>query len=533
MVLLLVSPSCKKILDEEVISGVTEQYLNTKPGFESAVKASYSGLRIFFASGEMGMTLTEFGTDMYTHGADGDFKHYDLYDTKLNSRDAMVRDLWNNFYTTINTCNIVIDRAASVPGIDDATKNKSIGEARWLRAQYYFILVQTFGPIHLALKENSEITTEAKRSSVKEVYDAIVADLEFAIANLPVTQADYGRATKPAAENLLAKVLLTRAYIPEAAQPTDFARAAELGKNVINNYNFRLLDDFADIFKQGAGEVNAEVIWAVQYTTDKLNDGNGNRMHPYYVMQYDILPGMVRDLENGKCFKRLRPTNFALANFGDRTVDSRYNKSFKVAWISNNAANIPKDAAGKPKFAVGDTAIWLPGKNLAPEEVAKKPYLVILPKDYTETKYPSLIKFMDKTRSAVNDDVGSRDYLAYRLADTYLMVAEAYIGAGNLAEATTYINKVRERAAYPGKKALMDLTPDKLNIDTLLNERGRELSGELCRWFDLNRTGKLVERVKLYNDEGKKNIQPFHVLRPIPQDQIDRTTNNFGQNTGY
>ncbi|MGD2033435.1 MAG: RagB/SusD family nutrient uptake outer membrane protein, partial [Bacteroidales bacterium] len=65
------------------------------------------------------------------------------------------------------------------------------------------------------------------------------------------------------------------------------------------------------------------------------------------------------------------------------------------------------------------------------------------------------------------------------------------------------------------------------------DERARELTGESMRWFDLARTGKLPERVKSYNTDGGLNIQPFHVLRPIPQSQIDRCTNEYPQNEGY
>jgi hypothetical protein len=99
-----------------------------------------------------------------------------------------------------------------------------------------------------------------------------------------------------------------------------------------------------------------------------------------------------------------------------------------------------------------------------------------------------------------------------------------------------YINAIRERAAYPsGNAAAMDITVDKLSLDFILDERSRELCGELVRWLDLARTGKLLERVKLHNTDGKSNIKPFHVLRPIPQTQIDATITGtpYPQNPGW
>ncbi len=86
-----------------------------------------------------------------------------------------------------------------------------------------------------------------------------------------------------------------------------------------------------------------------------------------------------------------------------------------------------------------------------------------------------------------------------------------------------------QNAAY---KAAMTISPDRVSIDFILDERGRELLGEQFRWFDLVRTGKLIERVKKWNPDAQA-VKEHHVLRPIPQDQIDRTTNTFAQNTGY
>ncbi|WP_018615916.1 RagB/SusD family nutrient uptake outer membrane protein [Segetibacter koreensis] len=529
--------SCRKMLDEKIVSGITDGYLDTKPGFYGGLNAAYSDCRNFYGS-EKGLEMTELGTDIFTNASDGDFKYFNLYNSQLDPNELWITSLWNNSYHTINTINAVLRHADAVPDLTPEEKTKALAEARWLRAYNYFILVQTYGPVVLTLQETTSISYEATRAPIKDVYASIVEDLDFAITNLPAEQSDYGRATKPAAEHLLAKVLLTRAYT-DAAEPDDFSHAATLAENVINNYNFKLLDNFADVFQQGEGEKNSEVIWSVQYTDNKLNSVNndqtaidwgfetGNSLHLFFVMQYDILPGMKRDVANGRPYRELRPTMFGLDNFYNRSIDSRYDKSFQTVWYCNNEESIPKDADGNPKFNLGDTAVWMPGTEL---NVTKR-YMVVKPSQYTETLFPVLTKFLDKNRPTRTETSGSRDYIAFRLADTYLTASEALLGAGRPDEALQKLNKVRERAAYPGLESQMDY--DKINIDTILNERGRELAGESMRFFDLTRTGRLVERVRKYNPQAAPLIQDYHVLRPIPQSQINLTSTPFEQNPGY
>jgi hypothetical protein len=531
--ILIMSQACSEILEEEVISGVPIDYINTPTGFEDGVKAVYSSLRNFYAT-ERGMSLTVFGTDTYTMGSDGSFKFVNQYTSQLDPRTSLLTEVWNEFYRAINTANAVIARADAVPGLDPARKAIRVAETKFLRAHYYFVLVQMFGPVHLTLTENTGIVTEAKRSPVPEIYAAILKDLQEALPALEAKPVDWGRASKGAAEHLLAKVYLTKAT-SEAAQPDDYAKAAEHAKNAISKYGYRLLTDFARVFDQGAGEINDEVIFSVQYTNDPLTNGGGNNAHVFFLMEYDVQPGMQRDVQNGRPFKRFLPTKYTLGLW-DRTVDSRYEKSFKTVFLANNERTIPKDAAGKPKYVLGDTAIWLPGYELTAAEIAAKRYQVIPPSKYTPKLYPSLTKFLDPLRPDRTTFEGSRDFLAFRLAETYLIAAEALFYTGKADESVTFINAVRRRAAYPGKESAMEITADKINLDFILDERGRELSGEQDRWFDLKRTKTLVDRVKKHNPDAAANIKDFHVLRPIPQDQIDRTAGGasaFPQNPGY
>lgn len=541
--------SCKRMLDEEIRSQVSDEYLSTPEGFEDGVRAAYSTLRTFHAN-EMAMTLTVFGTDTYTMGSDGSYKFINEYTSQFDPRVDFVANLWNHLYIGINTCNTVIDRAGDIEELTEEHRNARIGELMFLRAYYYFTLVQQFGAVHLTTTGTTEVITEASRTPIAEIYQVIEEDLRAAIANLPDTQTDYGRATKPAAEHLLARVLLTRAS-SDAAQDSDYAEAATLAELVINNYNFRLLDDFASVFEQGSGERNEEVIWAVQYTRNAITngvnadaDGTGNAAHRYFLMEYDILPGMNRNVRDGQPWKRFMPTNYTLnVLFEDRINDTRYKKSFQDVFYCSRPGTYNVNNR-EVTYQLGDTAIWLPGYQLDPEVRASKNFLVIEPSNYTQRLYPTLTKFLDPERPDMNYEQGSRDFLAFRLAETCLIAAEAFMYSGNMDKAVEYINMVRARAAYNGldesedetHRQAMLIDASQLTIDFILEERGRELLGEQLRWYDLVRTHQLVSRVQQHNPDGGNNIQEHHVLRPIPQDQIDRTEggiSSFPQNPGY
>lgn len=523
--------SCDEYLEEQVISDVSaNEYYNDEQGFEDGVKAVYSFLK-FITANERGMTLHNFGTDAFTNGADGSHKGINVYDSRLNQFDeGYFREQWNELYRAINQANAMIDRSAGID-IPADVLNERLAEVRFLRAFYYFELVRMYGDVHLTLEETIGVQTEATRTPAAEIYSqAIIPDLEFAISVLPEEQGEYGRATKPAAEFLLSKVFLTRGQT-EFAQPGDVSQAQSLMEGVINNYGFALLENWGDVFDQD-NQRNSEVIWAMQNTEDPILNGNqGNRAHLYYLMEYDKLPGMTRDVANGRPWKRFKPTDWLLGLW-DRDIDLRYEVGFKHVWFTNNPGTYNINGRDV-ELALGDTAVYLPGFEVTDEFRASKPYSIFTPSEYTERVYATLNKFIDPRRPDRQHTQGSRDWMFMRLADSYLIVAEAAFLQGDLQTAADALNMVRVRAAREGSEDAMLITAADVDLDFILDERARELAGERHRWFDLVRTGKLVERVRLHNEQGGPNIQDFHVLRPIPQDQIDKTTSDFPQNPGY
>jgi starch-binding outer membrane protein, SusD/RagB family len=531
--------SCQDALQEDVISQIGSEYLNSPKGLDDAVNAAYSSMRAWYGT-ERGNNFTEFGTDVYTNGSDGSWKFMNTYSTEFDSQNGHVRELWDEFYRGINTCNAVIERAPGITGVTDAVKAQRVAEAKFIRAHHYFILVQLFGPVELRLTETVIPTREVKRNTEAEIYSAIIQDLTEAIPALEARRAStqFGRATRGAAEHLLGRVYVTKGT-SSAKAADDYAKAEPLFRNVITNYGLRLLPDFASVHAFG-NEMNEEVIWSVQYTRSQLTNGGGNNAHVFFLMEYDTQAGMRRDTENGRPFRRYMPTTYALETvFGERTNDSRYKKSFIDTYRSNRPGtfNTAFDRS-KPTvtFALGDTTIFLPGFEMPLAERARRRYQVLTPSMYRENLFPALRKHMDPGRADLTQFEGGRDYIAMRLADTYLLLAEAQFRQGKIAEATTTINFVRRRAAFPGREAAMEITPAQFTFDFLMEERARELMGEQTRWLDLKRWGNLVERVRRFNPQGAPNIKDFHALRPIPQNQIDRAEggpSGFPQNPGY
>lgn len=527
---------CSKKLDEVPVSDLTPVFFTTQQGFQAGLDAAYAGFRTIYGPDSY-FEMTVAGTDEFQAGIDGTSSLV-RYSSGYQTTDGTVSGIWKSCYTYINTCNGLVDNAPALAGISAATKTEMVAEAKFLRANYYFILVQNWGDVTLNTHFQGTPTLSATRAKMADVYAFIIQDLKDAIAGLPASPQTSGilpgKATAIAAMHVLAKVYLTRGYTV-AKQTDDFKNAAATAVSIIKTAapagGVKLLPDFGKVYAEG-NEANTEVLWSIQHTPSLAYNGSpkqdnrspDNLYVHLFVSRYELQPGMQRNVNDGRPYARVMPTRWLTDTaFKDKTNDTRYFKSFQSVWIADNAATIPKDANGKPKFTVGDTAIWMPGVELTAAQIAKYRYQVLPPSKYVKALYPTMIKYFDDKRTDQNAP-SIRPIIIYRLAETYLIAAEALIMDNRAGEAVPYVNAIRERAAYPtGNAAAMDVSLSDMNINFILDERSRELCGELSRWQDLVRTGTLVQRVKLHNVDAGPNIQPFDAIRPIPQSQIDAT----------
>jgi hypothetical protein len=524
--------SCKKALEENNPSGITAESVFTTPaGFETLVSAAYSYQRWWYGK-EEGVSLSEMGTDLWMSGA-GDVTTDLTQYINLQATNTAITTEWQQLYAAINLCNAGINKIGGA-GLSAAVRPVREAELKFLRAFYYWHITETWGGVHFSLHETQAAITTANKTPVETFNKQIIDDLLFAVANLPASTSDYGRVTKPAAQAFLARMYLTQ---------KKNAEAKDMALSVINGgYGFTLLPAYADLWKM-ANLKNKEVIYAVNYSVNlSLNDlldpilnplghsRGSNNMHMLYAMKYDDQAGMLRDIANGRPFNRYMPTRFLLDLYTDN--DSRYEGSFQTVWYANG----PTRPAG---MKLGDTAIFATKKVFAP---TGKSYKIFdrnavynsngAVKD--QLHYISLNKFADPSRTSINEAQSARDVFVIRFSEMYLIAAEAELNLGNTGAAATYLNVVRTRAAKAGKVADMQVTADQVTLDFILDERAREFAGEQIRWFDLKRSGKLLERVKAYNPNAA-GIQDFNLVRPIPRSQIDAVTNpaEFKQNPGY
>ncbi|RRN77452.1 RagB/SusD family nutrient uptake outer membrane protein, partial [Pseudoxanthomonas sp. SGD-10] len=534
------------------------------------------------------------------------------------------RDIWDNMYGNINTANIVIENVPLYYG-EGPNKDIRLGEAHFMRAFDYFKLVQQYGGVPLKLKQSTVPEYEFTRSSEADVYNQIIEDFTKAYELLPPDPAQRGRITKYAAAHFLAKVYLFRASElynswNSATKTSDLENAVRFADIVINSGKHQLADDYRELWHfttvDGPNEALSEVILAAQFSNNETTKGRyGNQVHLYYPSVYQNIPGMVRDIPGGREFQRMRSTDYALDVF-DRVNDSRFWKSFKTEYLCNNPNGAPKWEApyapagqvGQPKFTGGQVSIRYIVNNAGDNRYTAESIKYLAPHyyvryfdgqtqnmtgnhgNYTVSQYVALSKFADGSRINVASQFGQRDGIIARLAETYLIAAEALGRLNRYAEALPYINAVRERAEYkngedrsfhsdggvayknnsavpatalvsysdrntyfesnniPVTTASTSLTLNSVDdifnstrdfydllgattqedkfLNFILNERSRELMGELMRWPDLARTKKLIQRIRTFNVDANAAQENKHYYRPIPQSFLESIRSN-------
>lgn len=440
-------------------------------------------------------------------------------------------------YTTINAANTIINQAASRTDVDwtggenspEESKIGVIAEARAVRAWAYRHLTYGWGDVPLTLNESigSLIKTDWERSPADQVRKQIISDLLFAEKHVPVEPIVRGKISKGAVQHYLSEMYLV-VNKPDSA--------LYWANQVINNPAYKLVTSrygvqkdqpgvaFMDMFLDGNSnreEGNTEALWVWEFAYG-ISGGGVNIMRRWHMSQYDLINiGGVRPLKltyerGGRGVSRITITKWAIDNyepFDDRASNFAIRKYFI---LKDAAGNAPAPADLLPAgYQYGDTIKLNWSQPLTPAYSSK-----------TDWPYSRKFDGTDPANPGAGQSFNDQVYL--RLGETYLLKAEALLKLNQPALAADAINILRTRA-----KATPVLAAD-IDLDFILDERSRELLFEEHRRYTLIRTGKLLERARLYNLNGGQVMAERDVLYPIPQIVIDANlTKPMAQNPGW
>lgn len=534
--MLVFAGSCD--LEEYNPSGITAEAIwSTPEGMESLIASAYKWQQKMYAS-EYGFTLYETGTDLWDCPG---WTQITQYNGLQPYDDSGAGAVWEYVYEGLNMANIGIDfiENGKVDFNDPVKEANYLAEFKFLRAWYHWHIVEQWGPVVMNTEPTNEVKLTAVRSSVEDFYEVIISDLQFATENAAMNEAQPGRVTKKAAYGLLARAALTGANHVEAKRDEYLAIAKNAADELINNqaaYGVELYDNYEDIWNEDNNKANKEALYRITFSTLENNvERYGNRWWQYFKFNYmKVNAYLIMSYEYGyKDGDKWGDPSFtyptkALFDLFDESIDGRYEGSFRTVWKRNKYTDITKPATG-------DTALYVSITDKPKPSNKSYSYFNIddiYNEDGTIIRYnipfPALKKFDAPSYNGyyAKNRYGLLDQIRIRLSEMYLIAAEVEMMRGNNAGAADYINVIRTRAAKPGKEAEMQVSAGDIDIDFILAERAREFCGEGLRWFDLKRTGKLVEYVREYNKGGAaENIQNYHIVRPVPSEELDALLN--------
>jgi len=466
--------------------------------------------------------------------------------------------LWTESYQIIYDANVIINRSESDNSeLSDSEKALIQAEARFFRGYFYKCLANIFGGVPLVLEEIETPRRDYVRATREQVYEQCVEDLKFAAENLPDIDevTDESRINKLAANHVLAEVYVSlgnwQDAITEASKVIDHSATAliterfgDSDEKLFNDPDFDG-DVYWDLFRNGnqdrsAG--NTESLWVLQFyynEGDRNGDlGGGGRVD--YTLSRMVAPDLTKAYilqSNGSSSGILKQANTYYNHRGQgyhRPSSYFLYRLFGSQDLRNSKCNVIRDyPVLNPNNEYNGK--WLVADNL--------PLIVNNITDTARFCFPTIGKVVtpgkdpDEYIDKSSDVEGSllydarrvwRKHYQIRLAETYLLRAEAYLGAGNTTMAAQDINVVRRRSEAP------DVSAGDVDIDYILDERLRELYYEELRVLTLGRLSKIVDRTRRLNPVIGATVEDHQNLWAIPNSEIIKNTEgDLEQNPGY
>lgn len=501
LILLLISgSSCKKTLDLKPTDSLTsEAYFKTESQLTSAIAGVYDILQ--FYGGTQLSTFFYDADEGFSRGAAAGTRANDL-----TPSDGNVSSTWTTFYVGINRANVLLANLDNNPGINQSFRDRIRGEALFLRAYYYFMLVQTYGGVPLVLEPVASANVpDIPRASDKNTYEQILKDMKAAEVLVPsITTLGFGgRISQSAVRGMLARVCLHMAGSP-VKDNSKYAEARDWTKKIMDDGAHSLNPDYYQVFINYAQDKYdiKESIWEVEFW--------GNNLDAY------TETGWVGYVNGPACTNTLTGLGF-----GGNLVTANYYFKFNAAdlrrdWAIANFTYNPTGPAGSKTPITTATAASIYSRY---EGKFRREYEVL-------------------SRNGTNTP---ENFPLLRYSDVLLMFAEAEneVNNGPTLAAYTAINLVKKRGfgkLLPGATNLNQFDVSNLNHDSFLqeiiNERSRELGYELLRKFDLIRWGIYVPTMQnvanqidtdvpgAYYGVFYRNTIQKYVLWPIPAREL-------------
>ena len=549
-------------LDENLYGiATTSGFVKTEADATFVLNGVYANFQDFssFKSSTAGLVLYSGDEFAYT-GTVGTNMAGVWINRLFTSSDAYVTNTWNNLFAGVNKANSAIETIAPVSAISQPVRDKINGELTFLRAFSYYYLVRLFGAVPISTNATKPGDVFYKsRQPVDSVYAQIFSDLRnanskcLALSKQPASE--FGRATKGAAQAMLAQAYLTYGnYCDLNGRPADaqfnYQLASNWADSVILSKEYALISNYADLYDVSKEKAAyKEVIYGIQFTRDALASAAGSKGSEwaYYTQPSErwSVCGNALPKGNGHGGTRIQPW-FAEQYFtGDFTKDYRAEVTFLTGWSGFNSSSVPKTYNCFPAIAADAS-------------------------DLVRSQMCYLNKYVDA--KGYDQRNNENDFFVIRFSEIYLIKAEALNELGRTTEAYAPFNELRKRARLANGTARttpLDLATgiDKENFRlAVFNERGLELVGEGQRFFDMVRmrypntnTTMMQWRLETFYpnlataqkalpswDSTSKtwkggrvytsNIVPWNVrflLYPIPNSEFDSNPNIGTQNPGW
>ena len=551
---LIALSSCdeSKFLEEKPLSQYSpENSMETNAQFQSSLNHLYNRVRNMVWSMDPDSRIALFyatdiafnATDYYTPAKLNDYRNV------MVPTFSVVQNVWTETYGVISNANVVLDRLPVATLVSEADAKTIRGEALFFRAYSYRNLCHLYGGVPLSLDEVTAPKRDYVRASRTETYEQIRKDLEEAVALLPdIDKVKDGKINKQVAQHLLSEIYISLGLYDDAVR---------VASEVINHSATGLMTERFGSRKDESGDVywdlfrlnnqnrttngNTEGLWVVQ--NEYQNVGSVNWNMPWVVIPYYQNIQIEEENEAGEMIKVAAFAGVTDAKGGRGVGWMQGTKYFfNEVWddendIRNSEYNIMRDLRidnpASPAFGK-----WLVKDGYSKQVDSIRYWFPLITKFSRVSNFPEDLRVISNGQPAMteygeyllinNANSNYKDEYMFRLAETYLLRAEAYMNKGDNNAAAADINIIRTRAhATP-------IGADKVDIDFILDERMRELYYEEFRMVTLCRLGKLVDRNRRYNPLTGKTIDDYHNLWPIPYSEIERNTNaKIEQNPGY